>query len=232
MSQTESISVLVPVYNAGKYLAEAIESVLNQKGAKPLEIIILDDGSTDASTEVAESYKPKVSLYQQAHSGISAARNATLQKAKGDFIAFLDADDVWTEDHLEKLLNVFKEHDKLDVAAGHVEQFLSEDVEDPSAKIPDGMKVLPGFVVGAMLIKKSVFDVVGTFNEELTLADTVDWFARFKDSGLVLKMIDDIVLKRRIHSTNSGIRHKDNRKDYTKVLMASIKRKREKEQNK
>ena len=231
MPKKELISVLIPVYNAEKYLAEAIESVLNQKGIEPLEIIILDDGSTDASAEVAESYKPKISLYQQENAGISAARNAALAQAKGDFIAFLDADDYWTNEHLQKLYQPFQSNEEFDIVSGYVEQFLSEDVKNPVRSIPEENQVMPGYVVGALLINKTVFKKVGLFNEDLTLADTIDWFARVKDFGLSFTMIEDVVLKRRIHTDNTGIRHRNSRQDYVKALMASIKRKREKQKN-
>jgi len=228
MTNKNTISVLIPFYNTEKYLAEAIQSVLDQT-LQPMEILLLDDGSTDGSAKIAESFKPQISLFQQENEGISAARNALLKKAQGEFLAFLDADDLWTPDHLKKLFEPFRSNKQLGIVSGYVEQFLSPDVEDPIAQIPDGNEVLPGYVVGTFLIKKEVFKKAGYFNEELTLADTVDWFARVKDGGIGFKMIDDIVLRRRIHTTNTGINQKGNRHDYTKVLMASIKRKRERE---
>jgi glycosyltransferase involved in cell wall biosynthesis len=224
----KSISVLIPFYNTEKYLAEAIQSVTAQT-LQPMEILLLDDGSTDGSAKIAESFKPQISLFYQKNAGISAARNKLVKKAKGDFLAFLDADDLWPPDHLKILFNPFRSNKELGIVSGHVEQFLSPDVENLIAEIPDRNKVLPGYVMGTFLIKKEVFKEVGHFNEELTLADTVDWFARVKDRGIGFKMVDDIVLRRRIHTTNTGINQKGNRHDYTKALMASIKRKRERE---
>lgn len=228
MTNNNSISVLIPFYNTEKYLAEAIQSVLDQT-LQPMEILLLDDGSTDGSAKIAESFKPQISLFHQENAGISAARNALLEKAQGEYIAFLDADDLWPADHLKKLFKPFRSNRQLGIVSGNVEQFLSPDVENPVAEIPDGNKVLKGYVMGTFLIKEEIFEKVGFFNEELTIAETVDWFSRVKDEGIGFKMIDDIVLRRRVHTTNSGIRHRDNRHDYTKALMASIKRKRERE---
>lgn len=228
MSQTESISVIIPMYNVEKYVGEAIESVLRQT-VQPLEIILVDDGSTDSSAAKAKEYLPEVKLIRQENKGISGARNTGIKEAKGEIFAFLDSDDIWPENHIEVLLPVLKEDENLAMVCGHVRQFMSDDTEKNQNRIPEGAEVMPGYVVGASLIKKEVFDEIGTFNEDLTLADTVDLFARAKDAGLQLKLVDDIVLLRRIHSTNSGIRHREKRHDYTKVLMASIKRKRENE---
>lgn len=226
MSQSESISVIIPVYNAEKYLAEAIESVL-QQSIQPEEVFVVNDGSTDKSAEVAKKFIPRISLISQANGGISAARNAAIKQAKGSILAFLDADDIWTNDHIEKLLSPFRQNSELDMASGHVEQFLSKDANVQLPKtIEENHKVLRGYVAGASLYRREVFDKVGLFNEKLTMAEYVDWFARAKDAGCSHTMIPDIVLKRRIHSQNHGIRKKEHINDYTKVLFASIQRRR------
>lgn len=231
MPRKESISVIIPLYNAEEYISEALESVLNQT-ISPLEIIVVDDGSTDNGAEVAKKTAPDCILITQKNKGIGGARNAGIKKAGGDFFAFLDADDIWPGNHLKVLLSALEENESLDFVSGHVQQFLQEENEELSARIPEGQEIMPGYVAGASLIKKDVFDEVGLFNEELTLAEFVDWHSRAKDAGFTHKMIDDIVLKRRIHSTNIGVQKREKLHDYTKVLMASIKRKREKEKGK
>lgn len=231
MSTHISISVIIPVYNAEKYVGEAIESVLNQT-VQPDEIIIIDDGSTDGSAKRVKEFEQDIQLISQENKGISGARNTGIRAASGNIFAFLDSDDLWPEDHLEILLSVLHKNNDLSIVCGHVQQFMSDDADVQSNRIPEGAEVMPGYVVGASLIKSEVFDKIGLFDEELTLADTVDLFSRAKDSGLAFKLIDDVVLKRRIHSSNTGIMQREKRHDYTKVLMASIKRKRENEKNK
>ncbi len=226
MKGERSISVIIPVYNAEKYLGEAIESVQQQK-IQPAEVFVVDDGSTDNSAEVAKTFMPEITLIQQLNRGISAARNTAVKRARGSMLAFLDADDIWTDDHLEKLTSELHQNSKLDMVAGHVEQFLSDDAKERSHQtIDENQKVLPGYVAGASLIKKEVFEAIGLFDEGLTLAEFVDWFSRAKDSGFSFKMIPDVVLRRRIHTQNQGIRKKEHINDYTKVLFASIRRKR------
>lgn len=228
MHSKELITVIIPVYNAEKYMAEAIESVFEQT-LQPFEIIVVNDGSTDKSASIVEKYAPKVAIINQENRGISGARNTGIRSSGGSMIAFLDADDIWTEDHLEKLFAPFEENDDLGITAGYVEQFLNDGENGASQIIPKEKKVMPGNVAGASLIKKMVFEKVGLFDEKLTLAEYIDWFSRVKDYGVSTRLIKDVVLKRRIHSDNIGIREKAHINDYTKVLMASIRRKRKNE---
>lgn len=95
-----SVSVVIPCYNAGRFLRETLDSILAQT-RKPLEVIVVDDGSTDGSAAVADSFGPPVRVMRQPNQGESVARNHGLHEAKGDWVAFLDADDVWTPRKLE-----------------------------------------------------------------------------------------------------------------------------------
>lgn len=97
-----SVSVVIPCYNAAPYLAAAITSAIEQTVA-PLEIIVVDDGSTDESAAIAESFGPPVQVFRQANRGESAARNQAIDLAQGQWIALLDADDVWNLNKLERL---------------------------------------------------------------------------------------------------------------------------------
>jgi len=91
------ISVIIPVYNCDRYLGEAIESVLSQT-YRPLEILIIDDGSTDNSAEIAKSFIPHIQYYYQPHNGfVSKALNRGISLSQGAFLAFLDSDDLWSD---------------------------------------------------------------------------------------------------------------------------------------
>lgn len=228
MSPEQSISVIIPVYNAEKYVGIAIESVLRQT-VEPFEIVVVNDGSTDKSAKLAEKFTPRVSLINQENKGISGARNTGIKAAKGTMIAFLDADDIWTDHHLEKLLAPMNEDEDVHIVSGHVKQFISEDVNYEVHQIPMDQEIMPGYLAGATLIKKEIFDKVGLFNEDLIVAEYVDWFSRVKDAGISFKMIDDIILKRRIHSQNTGIQQRHHRLDYIRALKESIKRKKQKD---
>jgi glycosyltransferase involved in cell wall biosynthesis len=94
------VSVIIPNYNYSQYLAMAIESVLSQT-YKKIEIIVVDDGSTDNSLEILSSYLSDITLVSQSNSGVSSARNAGLVKASGEYVCFLDSDDVWLPNKIE-----------------------------------------------------------------------------------------------------------------------------------
>ena len=91
------VSVIIPVYNGERYLAEALDSVLRQSHPAD-EIIVIDDGSTDGSAKIIESFRASVEYHWQPNGGPGAARNLGVTLAHGAFLAFLDADDLWTED--------------------------------------------------------------------------------------------------------------------------------------
>jgi len=103
------ISVLIPAFNTEATIRETIESVLNQTVCSD-EIIVMDDGSTDKTGEIAASYVPRVTVLRQSNRGVSAARNALIQQASGDLIAMLDADDLWLPQYLEIQLESYQKH--------------------------------------------------------------------------------------------------------------------------
>jgi glycosyltransferase involved in cell wall biosynthesis len=103
MNQNGAVSVVIPCYNGARFLREALESALRQTHA-PLEVIVVDDGSTDDSVGIAEAVGSPVRVIQQAHGGESVARNRGIEEARGDWIGFLDADDLWEPTKLERQL--------------------------------------------------------------------------------------------------------------------------------
>ncbi len=108
MSTQPTISVVIPCYNAAAYLRETIESVLAQS-VPAREVLVIDDGSTDTSAEIAESYGSPVRVIRQANQGESVARNRGIDESQGDWVAFLDADDLWLPDKLERQLAAARE---------------------------------------------------------------------------------------------------------------------------
>ena len=103
------ISVVIPCYNAEAFIKDAVESVLNQS-VKPYEIIIINDGSTDNTVKILESYKDNIKIINQENKGDCSARNRGMEEAKGDWIAFLDADDLWVPEKLRKQIDIIKGH--------------------------------------------------------------------------------------------------------------------------
>lgn len=230
MSKNFSISVIVPVFNCERYLGEAIESVLAQT-YKPIEIIVVNDGSTDNTEKVAEKYFDHIKYYYQENKGIGPARNLGINNSTGDYLSFLDADDLYTKDKLEKQFEVVISSSKADIVYGHVEQFLSPEIyEELEKKYKCPKTPMPGNLASTMLVSKKNFLEVGYFAEKMSVGVDVDWYLRAKDKNLKMVTLESTLLKRRIHKTNTGIVSKNKRIDYVRYLKQSIDRRRKNSQ--
>ena len=218
--------MIIPVYNGGKYLAEAIESVLAQT-LEPVEIIVVDDGSTDQSLEIARNFVPRVRIVSQENKGAGAARNTGIRVAVGGYLAFLDADDLWTPEKLMIQRSFLESQPGTDMVFGTVEQFISPELPaEHVVKLRKEIETMPGYSHGAMLIERAKFLRAGPFNEQLEIGEFIDWFSRARHLGLTHCITHDIVLKRRIHNQNMGVYKRGHLKAYTAILREVIARKR------
>ena len=220
------VSVIIPVYNGELYLAEAIESVLAQT-YRPIEIIVVDDGSSDNTAEVAKRYAPEVRYVHQANSGAPAARNRGVGLARGEFLAFLDSDDTWAEDKIERQVACFEDDPALEAVCGQVQHFISPDVKDElGAKMHCPERPMPGPGPVSMLVRSEAFQRVGPLDTKLRIGERLNWWARAMEQGIRALMLPDVVQMRRIHLDNISIRARDARSDYLTVVRGSLKRRR------
>ena len=224
----ETISVIIPLYCAETYIAEALGSVFRQT-LMPEEVIVIDDASTDSSVAMLGRFISRIRFFQHnINQGSAAARNTGLSHAKGDFIAFLDADDVWTDNHLQTLMEPFLDNQEIDIVFGKEEVFLSPEINViDSINLDKFGKSEFGYLPTSCIIRRKVFEKIGDLNPALKLGEFIDWFSRAKDSGIKYVTVPELVAKRRIHKNNQGIRNKEFQKDYLKVLRSSLHRKRE-----
>lgn len=210
--------MIIPVFNGERYLGETVQSVLAQ-AYRPLEITVIDDGSTDGSAALAKSFGD-VRYAFQPHAGLGSALNRGLAMARGDFLSFLDADDLWVEYKLATQMESFRRDPALDVVYGHIQPFHGHDA-------PSGYREFPptaGYVKGTMLITRTAFFRVGLFDPKWTVGDFVDWYVRARDQGLNSLMLPDVLLRRRIHADNMGRREQAQRKDYVHILKQALDR--------
>ena len=225
MTERGLISVVIPVYNGERYLTEALDSVLAQR-YPDIEIIVVNDGSTDRTEEIMKSHA-EVRYFSQSRQGAAAARNSGVNKSSGEFLAFLDADDLWTKDKLRVQTALFRADPGLDMVFGHVEQFYSPELEGvlmDRIYLPSGS--MPGYLPGAMIVRKDAFLRAGSFDAGFRIGEFIDWYLRAQECGLRSHICQEVVLKRRIHNANTGIRERDARRDYLRVLKASLDRRR------
>jgi glycosyltransferase involved in cell wall biosynthesis len=222
------ISCIVPVFNGERYLGEALESILKQS-YQSLEIIVVDDGSTDGTAAVMGHYAGQVRLLRQANAGTAAARNLGLNAANGEFIAFLDADDLWHPEKLERQTARFQTRPELDYCVTHVQNFWVPELIEEERRFRDHRisKALPGYSTGTLLVRRALFDTVGQFNPAIKHADDTEWFLRTSEHGAAMELLPDVLLYRRLHQTNlSRLRASNSRDQYLQILKTALDRRR------
>lgn len=214
------LSVIIPCYNAGSYLSQAVSSIRNQQTGFPLvtEIIVIDDGSTDGCMEQLKG--SDLTILHQNHQGASAARNYGMKEATGEYLLFLDADDVLVPDAVKSLYQGLLQQEGSVVALGMAEEFISKELD---AKTAAGLakKEIPfgAFLSGCCLGKKEAFLEVGFFDTSLKGGETVDWLARLRDSELKTVQLTQVTVWRRIHLTNTGRVYEQNQmQDYAAII--------------
>lgn len=220
------ISVIIPAYNCERYVAEAISSALAQT-YRPSEIIVINDGSTDGTEQAILQFGNSIRYYTQSNRGLGASRNRGAQLAKGDFLAFLDADDLWVADKLELQMTRFEMDPDLDMVFGHVRQFYTKELEaELRTKITYADEIMKGYIAGTLLIRREAFFRVGLFETNLRVGEFIDWFMKAEEQNLKSEMLQQILMKRRLHDSNTGIRERNHRNDFARVLKAALDRRR------
>lgn len=170
------VSAIIPVYNGERYIADAIDSVFRQE-YRPLEVIVVDDGSTDGTLAVVAAYGDTVRVISQKNSGQAVARNVGLTAAKGKYIAFLDADDVWSDDHLAELLPPLLDG-LCDVARGLITYIRDKGLATEEISESVFLEAL----VGACVYDASVFATIGHFDEAMRQGEDFDFAIRLNES--------------------------------------------------
>lgn len=221
------VSIIIPTYDRPDYLAEAIESVLQQQGAE-LEVLVADNGTMGEIKEVAKRFGDQVVYFHLESPGIGLARNAGVAASTGDFIAFLDDDDLWTVDKLQRQLRAFEEQPELDAVFGHMRQFLCPRVDTAElekVKHLDG-QVIPAPLATSILMRRSAWERVGPFDTSLQIGVDVDWYSRVCDSKIATLMLPDVLYLRRIHKTNTNFTHSHEKNGRLLMLKRIIDRRR------
>ena len=221
------VSVVIAAHNAARFLRETLDSVLSQDHPR-LEVVVIDDGSHAQTSDIIGSFGSDVVAGRQDHRGLGAAQNHGIRLATGTHLSFIDADDLWAPDKTSLQLSVLDERLDVDLVFGMVEQFATAGPEaDGPPRVPDSLRILPGYSTGTLLLRRVDFERVGPFSETITMGPFIDWYGRAVDDGLRPHLIDRVVMRRRIHSGNMGRRLRAHRRDYLQILKRTIDRRRE-----
>jgi glycosyltransferase involved in cell wall biosynthesis len=200
------VSVVMPAWNAERFIGEAVASALAQ--SRPvLEVVVADDGSTDDTASIAEALGATV--LRRSHEGLGATRNAAIAASRGELVAFLDADDVWLPEKLERQVAALHDDPELGAVSCLVDEFLDlRPGEHPPVRPPrlgEG-----GALCSATVVRRTVVDALGPFQPRGS-GDWVEWWARARRLGVHEHVIDQVLVRRRIHGDNNSSREFDQR---------------------
>jgi glycosyltransferase involved in cell wall biosynthesis len=220
------VSCIVAVFNGERYLEEALRSILDQT-YRPLEVIVVDDGSTDGTADVVARFGPRIRAVHQPNAGPAAARNRGLADARGDWVAFLDADDLWHPEKLTRQAARLRARPELDLSVTQIRNFWVPELREEEARCRGSRlsEPAPGYLTAALMARRSAFERVGRFEESWRHVHDTEWFARARDAGAVLEVLPEVLVYRRLHANNRSRLHADaSRTEYLQLMKARIAR--------
>lgn len=216
------ISVIIPAFNAARYLDEAIASVRFQDYPS-LEILVVDDGSTDDTALVAARHAD-VALVRQPNRGPAAARNRGLQAASGMYIAFLDADDLWAPAMLPRLLAQFQAQPETEIVQGLIQRLRAVPQVDGAVEFQPEFNPYPFVNLGSGLYRRAVFDRVGLFDESLPDNEDTDWMIRAWECGVRKVVLTQEFLYYRVHDQSMTMGGRRNQVNFAGMMKRRLDR--------
>ena len=225
-SHLPKVSVILPAYNSEAYLKLAIDSVLAQR-EHVLELVIVDDGSTDRTGDIAFSYGAPVRYLMQDNKGPAAARNRGICEAKSEFISFIDADDLWDCERLEKQLDHLVTAPGADIILGKTCCFRGDPGETTAVQSSaDVSEPFFCYLFGAALVRATSFQKVGLLDEQLRHGEDLDWFLRAREARLNFALLGAVSLYYRRHAESLSRNTDVSNQITAQVLKQSLDRRR------
>jgi glycosyltransferase involved in cell wall biosynthesis len=195
--------VVIPAYQAEPFLAQALES-LRAQTYPTFEVIVVDDGSTDGTATVAARFAEVRCLRLGTNGGQPAARNAGIGAARGEFIAFLDADDVMLPECIEREARHLGEHPDCGCVLGRQEMFLENGATRPPGALERDPSGAPPVLLSAPMVRTSALRAIGGFDLTLRAAEDLDVLVRLTAAGTRIDLLDEVLVRRRFHGANAS----------------------------
>jgi glycosyltransferase involved in cell wall biosynthesis len=200
----EKVSAIVPAFNGERFLEQALRSAVGQS-MPPAEVIVVDDGSTDRSAEIAEGFGDPVRCIRQENAGVAGARNRGLSAATGELIAFLDHDDLWPEGKLEAQVTALRANPEVGIVSGRM-RVIGGALPGRKWSTRGSREAPAGAYLSAALIRRSVFETTGPLDEAIGhAADDLEFFVRARDLGVRRLNLDVVTLLYRWHGENTSV---------------------------
>jgi glycosyltransferase involved in cell wall biosynthesis len=229
MTAVPRVTCVIPVFNGERYLAPAIDSVLGQSDGL-VEIVVVDDGSTDGTAAVARSFGSDIRYLHQENAGPATAINHGLRTATREFITVLDADDLWPAGRLQRQLAHFEERPDLEISLGQVMNFWETELQEEADRFSGHRLSEPiaAYSLSAMLARRHLLESVGYLNADRRHAFSTDWFVRVRERGVVFAGLPEVVLNRRLHPNNRSRQFAGrSRNEFLDLLKQSLDRQRQ-----
>lgn len=192
------VSVIIPVAKGARYVGQAIGSVLAQTWPSR-EIFVIDHGADDETRAIVRSFGDALRSFSIGKSVVARARNRGLAEARGDAVAFLDANDLWLPEKLRLQMQVYQGSGEPGLLFGMVECLRAT---EPGSGVRDGTEELtgprPGILPSTLLASQKVFERVGRFNERWPVGEFIEWYARCLDAGCPVQVMPEVVAQRRM----------------------------------
>jgi hypothetical protein len=194
------VSVIIPVFNGEDFISDAIEHIMSQN-YPALEIIIVDDGSTDRTAEIINKLPVDIRYFKQPNAGPASARNRGIRDASADLIVFLDVDDLWPENNLNLLVDEMWNEPDAEVIRGYAQTMEYNEATGEYDFIGNPVEAFPDYI-GAAIYRASAFSRVGLFDTSLQFGEDTDWYNRADELNVKVKRLEDMTLMVRRHGGN------------------------------
>lgn len=203
-SKIPLVSVIIPVKDGERFLKETIQSVIAQT-YEEIEIIVVDNGSTDHSAKIAKSFLEVKYFFYDHKLQNAAARNFGFKKSKGEFVCFLDHDDLFLPDKTIEQLEYFRKHPEVDFVYGLADGFLEANTPKP-AWVREGSLKKGSLDMSpcTWMVKRSLLGKIGAFNEDFIYTCDVEWFVRAQRKGAKIAYLEKSVARKRVHDGNQS----------------------------
>jgi glycosyltransferase involved in cell wall biosynthesis len=199
---TGRVSVIIPAHDAARFIEAAVRSTLDQS-VPPARVIVVDDGSTDGTADLAEAVDPRVTVIRREWHGVGPTRNAGVEAAETELVAFCDADDLWLPHKLERQLAALDREPDLDAVFCLIDEFL-DGVEPGAGGVRPPRTGAAASLATCALLRAPVIDRVGHF-PEVQVGDWVGWWARARALGVTEHVVPEVLVRRRIHGGNNSL---------------------------
>lgn len=222
------VSVVLPVRNGERFVAEAVRSVLEQAW-RPLELLVIEGGSTDGTRDVlAGFHAPELRVLDQEGRGIPGAWNQGIRSARGPVVAFLSSDDVWTPDKLARQVPLLLSQPDVLYTIARFRYFVAEGCDLPAGFNPALLgRDLVGRIMETLVARREAFEVVGMLDTAYSTAHDVDWYARANALCVPMRILDEVLLHKRVHDENASAQATVNTPQLMDVLHRAVRRRKE-----